>query len=687
MLRTPPHQKTIFGLSNAINHTAPIAGMFAFLLPIALGLLFFIIYRREQCWRRSLLLAAIAWGIWLVFLTEGLNLLGKINVPWVLTGWLCFVVGLSVIWVRDWGLGRSSHFKLRSLLSVRLTAFQWFSLGSMGAIALVLAVVAIVAAPNTADSMIYHLARVANWIQNQNINPYPTRVVLQLDQPPWNSYAYLHLMLLSGGDFYVGLVQWSCLSLNAIGVSLIAESLGANLTGQWLASVLCMTLPMALLQASTAQNDLIVSFWLICFMVSILDLAQHRVRRTHALELGASLGLALFTKGTAYIYTPPMILLALWSIMRPIRWQSARFLGVTSLMVVGVNAGHWWRNWVVFGSPLGIGGDATRNQLLTAPALVSNIMRNLGMHLDSVIPGWNPIINALVLQLHEWIGIRTNNPLTTWEDHNFFLPESPLLPIALTEDRSGNPVHLLLILFSLVLLLGRRKLWSWRLGSYLAILIVGFLMFCLLLKWQIWGTRLHLPLFVLMTPVVSVVLTKTVSNRAFRYAMVSVLLVLALPYLLFSMNRPLIVNETLSQWFRVHPQSILTAPRESMYYTSMVPRIRRMMPDVIGLVQAQNCYQIGLDTRLEYPFWATLQQRQKPDDPVFYFKSVVNEAPKVDAFAQPSRWFTPCAVIRIDPHTEQLPLENAEQYRLAFEVTRKPGARGHLQLYLHDPQF
>lgn len=60
--------------------------------------------------------------------------------------------------------------------------------------------IALVAPPNTWDSMTYHLARVANWIQLESVHFYPTSIDGQNYQMPLAEFAILQLQLLSNSD-------------------------------------------------------------------------------------------------------------------------------------------------------------------------------------------------------------------------------------------------------------------------------------------------------------------------------------------------------------------------------------------------------------------------------------------------------------------------------------------------------
>ena len=112
--------------------------------------------------------------------------------------------------------------------------------------------------------MTYHLARVMRWIQDASLAPFPSHQISQDIQPPWAEYTLLNLHLLSGSDWLDGLVQWGCFAGCVVGVSLIAARLGAGGRGQVFAAVYAATIPMAIIQASSVQNDLVVAYWLVC---------------------------------------------------------------------------------------------------------------------------------------------------------------------------------------------------------------------------------------------------------------------------------------------------------------------------------------------------------------------------------------------------------------------------------------
>jgi hypothetical protein len=52
--------------------------------------------------------------------------------------------------------------------------------------------IGLVAAPNSTEGLIYHLARVDMWIQHGSIEPYATSTTRQIFMPVWTELATLH---------------------------------------------------------------------------------------------------------------------------------------------------------------------------------------------------------------------------------------------------------------------------------------------------------------------------------------------------------------------------------------------------------------------------------------------------------------------------------------------------------------
>src|SRR6185503_576531 len=112
------------------------------------------------------------------------------------------------------------------------TSHVWLRFGALDAaivaIGLGTLAVALVAAPNTWDSMTYHLPRVAHWAANGSVAHYPTSIDRQLWQPPFGEYLVLLAYVALGGDRLANLPGWVAAVGAAIAASEIARLLGRS---------------------------------------------------------------------------------------------------------------------------------------------------------------------------------------------------------------------------------------------------------------------------------------------------------------------------------------------------------------------------------------------------------------------------------------------------------------------------
>ena len=223
----------------------------------------------------------------------------------------------------------------------------------------------------------------------------------------------MHLHLLHGGDRWSNLAQWFSMLGSVTGVSLIAKQLGADTRGQVLAAVIAATIPVGILQASSTQNDYVTAFWLVSLTFYVVQFKKQPCW-THTFGVGASLGLALLTKATAYLYAVPLLVWFTFSASKNFRWKSWQPLFLVAVVVVGVNVGHYARNFDLWGNPLGIDpGNPHPNRLFGVAAVASNVLRSMSLHIGTRSLALNEAIRERIQSLHVRIGMDVDDPRTT----------------------------------------------------------------------------------------------------------------------------------------------------------------------------------------------------------------------------------------------------------------------------------
>src|SRR5271157_176497 len=539
---------------------------------------------------RLVVLAAAAGAL----LVEVLSPFQLVNRTWLAIGW-CLLAIAGAAYVRRQPRAAAGRFTVGPF-----EAAIWLA---AGAIAALVAVTAWLAPPNTFDALAYHMPRIVYWAQAGSVGFFPTVYLSQISAPPLSEFLMLDTYVLSGGDRFVNLV--SCLAFAGciVGVSAIARTAGLGSRGQALAALFCATLPSAILQASGAKNDCMTALWLVCLVYFALQ--------ADLPFLGLSLGLALATKGTAYLFAPPLVAAAL--LVRPLRGRR-QWIAAALCMLGGallVNGPQYARNLRFSGSPLGYDAPFAnglfrwRNAEFGLKRTASNALRHLSEQLGSGNPRWNRGVYEATLEAHTRLGIDPQSP-----DSPAWSVYGP--PVNTRHEANANNRWRLLLL---AMAAGWAGFAAWRKRGrwwlvYAAALAAAFLLFCAYLRWQPYAARLFLPLFVLGAPLAAAALERV------RPAW------LLLPVCLFLADTARL--PALENWTRPlrGPNNLFLIPRDRAYFTDIPsPGAEQSYRGAAAAILRSGCRAVAIDAgegQLEYPLQALLRER----DPAVRFRHV-----------------------------------------------------------------
>lgn len=564
-------------------------------LPILLWFLSaLLLARRGWEWRNAFLAAAVFWGCLVTAFTEVLSYFDLLTTGGLA---LCWAVATAVVLLlnvrlkKPWQVWGNDSF----------SAVETGLAGGVALICLATFVTAILAPPNSWDSMTYHMGRVMHWLQNRSVDHYPTHILRQLDLNPWAEFAIAHFQALSGGDRFANLVQWFSMVGSLVGASLIAEQLGGDRRAQLFAAVVAATIPMGILQSTSTQNDYVVAFWLICLAWAGLEFMKEKESKW-ALMAGASIGLAVLTKGTAYLYAFPFAIWIGFAALRGAARQVSLAVVCMAIPFILMNSPHYQRNLRVFANPLTAGDYGLSNESISIGTLVSNLFRNAALQLKTPFDGINQFIGDGVAQLHETLNLDVNDPKTTWRDNKFRVGR-----LTRHEDLSGNFLHVTLAFAALLTLVFSRAKGKAGTATLCCVsaVVAGFLLFCLILKWQPWHGRLLLPQFVLGAPAIAVIAANCWRPRLVAVVAL-VLLTAALPWVFSNISRPLVhVSREAGVMF-----PLLTVDRNRIYFVNNRDLYERYM-QIAADIRQKNATSIGLvlsEDGWEYPLWVLIKE-------------------------------------------------------------------------------
>lgn len=571
--------------------------MFIILAPVFFIAVWLILFnrRREKGIRRTFIEAALIFFAFIAVTTEIFSLFNSITGLNFILIWSASVlipVGKFRREIKNGALHLKSDFwkKIKSAPKFYLILILF--------IYLVTLVVALASPPNTYDSMTYHLARVGHWIQNGTIGFYPTAILRQLYLPPLAEYSILHFQLLAGNDYFANLVQWFAFVLCGAAVSLIVKAFGQDTKIQVFAALLCVTIPAAVVQSTSTQNDLFASVFVLAFFYFFISAVESN-SWSDFLWTGTALGLAILAKGSAYLFCFPIGLFFVVTHFLTLKKMPARrrFIGqvaVVLLIALSFNLAHYSRNMNLFGSPVSTGDEQMRNKNLTAKMAFSNLTRNYAIHLGTTSKS---LEFALEDSMKRVFGDELKNPDSTWMAEDFGFDITYLTH----EDRAGNFVHILLITTALLLIFlipgdNRRYIY----GAAFSI-VFGYVLFSLLLKWQIWGSRLQMPLFMLGACLVAVFIARVLPRAAILTAVLC--FTAALSFLFYSAPRRILSDKN---------EFVLNEPRPTKYFKNL-PDLEPLYTEAANFIRQQPAMpeEIGIYieyNEFEYPLWVLLKK-------------------------------------------------------------------------------
>lgn len=484
--------------------------------------------------------------------------------------------------------------------------------------------------PHNYDSMTYHLGRVAHWMDQGSVNHFVTNIDRQLYSPVLSEYYLLHIMLLSGNDTFVNLLQYFSMLVCALFLYKCARRLNTNRTFSVLAVFLFFMMPLTISQSVTTQNDLFAASFFAMFLYYFLwfikkeQLVFDREERGNLVRVGILVGFAYITKtsvcASMVMFLPWLVLVRLAKKDNFLALFKSALTALIALVVIISES--LIRNYLSSGTIL---PDTASANIMVATKNVSyiivNILKNFALittqHLSDALNGF---ICRIAIHTGALLKVEVNNEAISFHGFDFIthmnrgenMYSHDITPSALVGYLAFlcGVALLLMAIWVLVRRVQKKQIagdtllsFGFGISSWLSL---GFIM--ALLRWQPWGTRLMYPALAMMVLTIAnlsgLFLKKTAKGVQNISLGLLILLgvILAYPSVLYNME-PAVTN--LSEGCTNRLERYFTYNDRYETYEELAACVKELHPDDGSFTIGVNISGDGYD----YPLWLVFKEQ------------------------------------------------------------------------------
>lgn len=311
---------------------------------------------------QSVLAIYLVWFGLTVLAVEISGFLGLLSKLWFFL--ILQVLEAVFLWGVWWKKGKPNLFLIDSnsisawLRSIPTHAKRhiWFGLFALlvGIGYCILAYLILRVPPNNTDSMHTHLARVVYWLQQGSFQQLTNHSVYAKIYPFNAQLNVLWTFLSSRSDQFAGFVQFFAALFSGIAIYGICRLLNGQRKYSLLISLIWLTLPLVVFQATTTQFDLVSTALFTITVFFFFDYLKNH--EFHSLVFsGIGFGLSIGTKQTVFMMMPAFIIILLILLAaKKLPFQVIlRWLTIILVSFLLMGSYIYFNNMYVYGNPLG----------------------------------------------------------------------------------------------------------------------------------------------------------------------------------------------------------------------------------------------------------------------------------------------------------------------------------------------
>lgn len=458
------------------------------------------------------------------------------------------------------------------------------------------------------DSMAYHMPRVMHWIQNKSTAFYATNETRQITSPPLSEYVIMHVMLLTGNDKFVCMVQGVCYVLSAGLIYVTAGKMKMEKRYAYLAVFFFLMMPPAVAEAVTTQNDLFTAFIMLLFFYYYLDfvyrpdLAVSKETLILSVKLGMVTALGYLAKSNVLI--PMAVFIAYLGILKI--WNKEKVKNILVICITGIvtaAAGvcpFLLQSYRVYGSLLPKAQtDGILPETVSIRLLLANCYKNTAKYLSTpLIPGINDFLMKIGRGIEKIFQIDINDAAISAAE--FKLPDEAG---AYHSDMAANPLVLLLMLLVLIGILCKICSRPKPETGMFVCTVIGLLATCTVSVYSQWKVRYFLPVSAVAVIVVCFFIERIKKEYKWKEYVIGFIICFGV---LSGYGAVYYTNDAVAAGYYGNedgPYSYFVNYKIRGPYNDMKAYIETKGYQTIGLYMQGGSY--------EYPLWVYLEQAQR----------------------------------------------------------------------------
>ena len=493
-------------------------------------------------------------------------------------------------------------FQINKLYWRELHKFQKFILITLGTVLFagycILIYLILVVPPNNNDSMLVHLVRVGYWLQHGSFKPWDSFIQRQVIYPFNAQIVLLWSILFHLTDQFAAFLQFFSVLFTSLGIYCIAREIGGNRFQSALSGLFYLSFPQVILQATTTQDDLVITCFLILGTYFFLRWYGQSYKDKNDLLLASiSLMISIGIKPTAfYFFIGFVIFILILICFKKMKFKQFLQLGIGCFAAFFLLSSHSYiNNLVYYHNPLGPPDFVQSESGVFTGNIVKKAFINSGRFLYQFIsldglptPMVQNIQNAKIDLAYKLPSlINTSMDFVKDTQKPFQLSTAP----GINEDLSWfGPVSFLLLLPALII--GIIKLIKKKDLKILFLMLVPILMLIgigvLRPGWDPYQGRYFNPGIALLMPLVIFIINPKIGQHIYILFIALLAIVITLSSVFLNESKPLITQMTIYKNFTSTSCDESLVKKVNCYISSKVPRLLLDREDILSLDNIQR---------------------------------------------------------------------------------------------------